>query len=310
MQTLIASFEALRDPETGLIERKYKTVEEAMKGRVHLNTMAKQAFSERDALMRRVAELEARPSQPAAAPAAAAPQPAPALVASRASVDQAQARLDKVLSDIAENGGILDAEAAKAMSKANRELADVIADSRAQERFNERQTAQSADEREWKEVDAYMRTTYPAAERFSEEVALHMQADSLLTEAVNALLAKGNKRGATVLAWKSFEATHGAQVAAQDRAKAEATEAELAAREQVRNEAVEKARKDAGVIVGSAGGAGAHENRNAAGASREEIAAAVEAMRREGDAPGSAAARRFREMVIGPSLDPSIFGPR
>jgi hypothetical protein len=119
---------------------------------------------------------------------------------------------------------------------------------------------------------------------------------------VQALLAQGDKVGATEHAWVSFERAHGAQVASTDRAKAEAKEVELAAREQVRKEEVDKARKDAGVITGSAGGAGAHENRNAGGSSHDDIARAREAMIREGEAPGTPAAAAFRRMVIGPSL--------
>jgi hypothetical protein len=147
-----------------------------------------------------------------------------------------------------------------------------------------------------------MNEKHPQAARFSEEVSLFVESDPLVKRAVNALLAQGDRQGAVETAWVSFERAHGAQVAATDRATAEATEANLAAREQVRNEAVKAARRDAGVITGSVGGAGAHENRNATGASAEEIQAATEAMRREGDGPGSAAAIRFRQMVIGPSL--------
>ncbi len=311
INALIAGYEALRDPETGLIARKYKTVDEAIKGGVHLTHMTKQAFKERDDLLARVRELESRQGQaPAAAPAAAAPQPKPTQVVSRATLDEAQARLDKVLSDITENGGVLDAESSKALSAAQRGVADAAAEVRVQEMFASRSQEENADKADWAKVDAYMKEHHPAAERFSEEVAVYMQSDPLLASAVNALLAQGNKVGATELAWVSFERAHGEQVAAADRAKAEDKEADLAAREQVRKEQVEKARKDAGVITGSAGGAGGHEKTNAGGASREEIQAAVEAMRREGDAPGSPAAMRFRAMVIGPSLDPSIFGPR
>lgn len=312
-EELVAEYEALRDTETGLIARKYKTVKEAIRGGVHLTHMAKQAFSERDTAVQKLADLETENLRlrqtPAAVPTAAAPQPQPSGAPSRAILDQAQARMDKVLSDIAENGGVLDAETAKAMSKASREVADAAADVRVQEMFAKTSNEESADRAEWAKVDAYMADHYPASIRFSEEVALHVTSDSLLGSAVKALLAQGNRTAATELAWKSFERAHGDQIAAEDKTKAESKEADLSAREQVRKEQVEKARKDAGVIQGSAGGAGVHE-RSAAGGSREEIEAARDAMRREGDAPGSPAAMRFRHLVIGPSLDPSLFGPR
>src|SRR6267142_3632624 len=71
---LTAMYESLRDPETGLIGKKYKTVEEAIKGSGHLANMAKQAFRERDELVKKLNELQAGNQQPrnlTAAPAAA-----------------------------------------------------------------------------------------------------------------------------------------------------------------------------------------------------------------------------------------------
>jgi hypothetical protein len=302
---LVALFESLRDPETGLIGKKYRTVEEAIKGSGHLANMAKQSFTENAAL--RAATAPA-PATPAASPAAA-PQPKPVDSPSRARADQAQARLDAVLSSITENGGVLDAETQKTLSAAQRELADAVADYRVQETLASSRKAEDTERDEWRKVDEYMAGKHPAAARFSEEVALHIQSDPLLSSAINALLAQGNKVAATELAWTSFEKVHGEQVEAATRAKAEDREADLAAREQVRKEQLEKARKDAGVIQGSAGGAGVHERAAGVG-SREEIDAAKEAMRREGDAPGSPAAARWRALVIGPSLDPTFFGGR
>jgi len=307
---LVAGYEALRDPETGLIARKYKTPQEAIKGGVHLTHMAKQAFTRAEEAERKLAELSAenmRLRQAPAASPAAAPQPKPTEAPARALLDQAQARLEKVLSDVAENGGVFDGETMKAFSRANREVADAAADVRVQERFAQTSEKESADRAEWAKVDAYMKERHPAAERFSEEVALHLQSDPLLASAVNALLAQGNRTAATELAWTSFERSHGDQIEATVKAKAEDKESELAAREQVRKEQVEKARKDAGVIQGSAGGAGIHQGGVAAN-SREEIEASRDQMRREGDAPGSPAAMRFRQMII--PLDPAVFGPR
>lgn len=303
LDQLVAGYESLRDPKTGLIAGKYESVEQAIKGGVHLTKMAKSAMEERDALAKRLAELEAAGSRtPAAQTPAAAPKPVAALTASQTAAQNAQARLDKVLSDIAESGGVLDAESVKALSKANSDLASAMADLRVQESFATRENADAARDAEWRAVDSYMKEHHPDAERFSEEVSVFVSGNPLVKRAVDALLAQGDKVGATEFAWTSFQKIHGAEVTARDRAKDEATEAELAAREQVRQEQLAKARKDAGVITGSAGGVGAHENRNVTGASREEIAAAMEQMRREGEAPGSPAAQLFRKMVIGPSL--------
>jgi len=306
---LLALYESLRDPATGLILKKYKTFEAAVQGSGHLAIMAKQAFKERD-------EALARLSLPAPVIATSAPAASPAAVpasksttsTSRAKLDEAQAKLDEVLSGISENGGILDSEAAKKLSKAQREVADAAADYRVQESRVQERTSQTEEQDKWKAVDSYMVTNHPESAQFSEEVALYMQSDPLLAAAVNALLAQEKRLEATLLAWKSFEKTHTDMLSAEGRAKAEEKEMELTAREQVRKEKTIEARKDAGVIVGSPGGAGAHENRNAAH-SREEIEAVRDQMRREGDAPGSPAALRFRQMVIGPSLDPRFFGP-
>jgi hypothetical protein len=302
-EQLVAGYEALRDPKSGLIANKYPSVAEAIKGGVHLTHMAKNALAERDLLLEQVRTLEARVANPpVAAPTAAALKPAPTAAVSQTAVDQAQARYDKVLSDISESGGVLDAESSKLLSKASRELAEATANWKVEERFAARDDAGNADRAAWREVDSYMKEKHPAAERFSEEVAVFIDGDPLVKRAVQALLAQGDRVGATEHAWVSFERAHGAQVVAADHAKAEATEADLAAREQVRQEQLRIARKDAGVISGSAGGAGAHENRGATGASREEIESARERMRREGEAPGSPGAMLFRKMVIGPSL--------
>lgn len=308
---LVALFESLRDPDTGLIGKKYKTVEEAIKGNVHLVHMAKDSYKRAEEATRQLLELQNLRQTPAPAYQAAAPQPSPDRVASRATLDQAQANLDAVLSQITENGGVLDGETMKTLSKAQRELAEAAAENRVLETRNLTQEKETADRTEWGQVDKFMTEKYPASARFSEEVALHVESDPLLGDAIRALLREGNfdgKRKATELAWTSFERAHGSQVAAEAQQTNESREAELAAREQVRQEQVARARKDAGVVTGSAGGAGAHENPNAGGASREEIEMLRDAMRREGDAPGSPAAMRFRRAII--PLDPAIFGPQ
>lgn len=308
---LTALYESLRDPETGLIGKKYKTVEDAIKGSVHLVQMAKQSFTERDEALRQLREVEQRGQTSAAVSSPAVPTTNPAVDASRASVAQAQADLDKVLAKIDENDGVLGGELAREYSEANNRLAVATAQASMLEARDVLSAKDVAEKAEWSRVDQYMAEKYPNSTRFSEEVALNMESDPLLLSAVKALLAQNTfdaKRQATELAWTAFERSHGAQLSAEERKTAEEKEADLAAREQVRQEQLAKARKDAGIVTGSAGGSGTHENTNAAGASREELEHLRARMRAEGDTPGSAAAAAYRRAII--PLDPTIFGPQ
>lgn len=304
---LNALYESLRDPETGLIARKYKTVEEAIKGSVHLVHMAKQAFSERDEAVKKLQSIGVlrhtpEPSAPAAPPASAATVP------SRDRLDAAQANLDAVLSKIADEGGVLDGDANRELSKAQRELAEAAAAVHVETTRNSQVEREDADRRAWAQVDQYMTDKYPDSTKFSEEVALHVESDPLLQSAVKALLDRGDKLKATELAWTSFERAHRDAVSQAKLQTDAQKEEDLTARGQVRKEVVDNARKDAGIVTGSAGGGGMHENPNAGSTSPEEIERLRDAMRREGDAPGSAAAMRFRRAII--PLDPNIFGPQ
>lgn len=303
--TLIQLYESLRDPVTNLIAGKYKTVEDAIKGHVHLAQMAKRSFSERDQAVQKLSAIETLRATPTAQSVVSQPV---SPTATR-SLDEAQANLDAVLSKINENGGVLDETTARRLSEAQRGVAEAAADYRVQENLRLRKEQEAAEKNAWDAVDRYMAEKYPAASRFSDEIALFVESDPLIASAVNALLREGtpdSKIKATELAWTAFERSHGAQLAAQEQQTAQQKEADLAAREQVRQEAVAQARKDAGIVTGSAGGAGTHEM-SRQGASREEIADLTSRMRAEGDAPGSPAAAAFRRAII--PLDPSIFGP-
>lgn len=306
VEQVLAMYEALRD-DKGLIMGKYETLEQALKGSGHLANMAKDAYRQRDELQKLLDAERAIPRTPAAAAPAAVPQPTRIEAPSREALDKAQANLDAVLSKIAENGGVLDADSVKDLSKANRELAEATVDFKTREADAAQKQRTATENAEWAQVDDYMSKTHPEAARFTEEVALYVQSKPLLAQAIVSLRQQGKRLEATELAWTSFKEVHGAQVSAEKQAKDTETEASLAAREQVRKEKLDEARRDAGVVKGSPGGAGIHTGAGGA-SSLEEIEAARQAMRREGDAPGSAAARRFRELVIGPSLDPSIFG--
>ena len=217
---------------------------------------------------------------------------------------------DAVLLQVAEDGGILDAESVKKLSAAQSEM------SRAEARFaleESRRNEQDVLDREnarWKSVNEYMSNKYPQADQFANEIGLHVSSDPLLSEAVAALVARGKEVQASELAWLSYQRTTKMLGDVASRADAEKVETDLSAREQVRNEAVERARKDAGIVTGSPGGAGVHQNPDAGGSSQAEIAALAAEMQRTGDAPGSAAAARWRHAVIGRFLDPNLFGSK
>jgi hypothetical protein len=312
LEEVMSAFESLRDPQTGLIVGKFKTFAEAVKGSGHLANMAKQSFQERDAALkqlREIQELGIRP-QPVASPATA-PAPVPStLAASRVALEKAQATLDAVLSKVEEDGDVVNAETLRAHSKAQREVAELAAEVRMQEMQHRQQSAVDAEQNRWKAVDDFMQKNHPESLTRSAEIGLHIQSDPVLQEAVSALVAQGKEVQASVLAWRSYERAVNDGTTVKERAAAEEKEVDLAAKEQVRKELLEKARRDAGVIQGSAGGVGIHESPEAGAPSREELNAAVAQMRHEGEGLGMPAATRFRHLLIGRTLDPSIFGPR
>lgn len=307
---LVAMYEGLRDPATGLISKKYKTVEEAIKGSGHLATMAKQSFTERDVALAEAARLREENiklrTQPA--PLGAAPNRAPGSPPlSRAEVDVAQERLDKVLASLKEDGAVLDAETMEKLSKAQRDVSDASTKFAVQEALSQRDEVAARGQEKWQAVDAHMRTKYPESFNFSDEMSLHISSDPVLQAAVGALVSRGQEIEATELAWTSLKRSMDAGTFATTKAQAEATEVVLAAKEQARQEALTQARKDAGVVTGSAGGVGVHQTPNAVVSNQAEIDAARDQMRMEGDAPGSPAAARFRHLIIGQHLDPSLF---
>ena len=306
---IVAVFESLRDAQ-GLIMGKYKTVAEALKGAGHLANMAKQSFQERDAALQQIAKLQelgARP-QPVASPAAVPAAVPASLVASRAALEQAQARLDAVLSGVEDNGNVVDAETLRAANKATREVAELAADVRVQENLHNRDTAVSAEQGRWAAVDEFMQQNHPDSLNHSAEIGLHIQSDPVLQEAVSALVAQGKEIKASILAWQSYERAVSTGTFAKERAAAVEKEADLTARGQVRQELLDNARRDAGVVQGTAGGSGIHEAGNGAAPSREELSAAVRQMQMEGEGLGMPAATRFRHLLIGRHLDPTFFG--
>lgn len=301
-------WEALKDPNTGLYAGKYPSKAEAVKGMGHVVGMAKDAFTRASTLEQEVerlrSELATRQTQPAASPAAA-PSSSQVPSVSRADAEAAQARLDKVLRDVAENGGVLDEDAVKQLQSGLREAVTVNARAAAEEALLSREGAKAKDDAEWKSVDDFMTKNYPQAEKFADEIGLFVQTNPLISKAVNALVASGDRVSAAEMAWKAFDAARGSVEHATTLAAAQTREIQLEAADQVRKEAVDQSRIDAGIMATSAGGV--HEVRNVA-PSQSEIEAAAAGMRAYGMQPGNPAAAAWRKMVI--PLDPKVFPDR
>lgn len=306
---LPSMFESLRDPATGKILGKYDTIDQAVKGVGHAVQMAKQSFNERDAAKQEVARLaaeleKARQTQSVAAPAAVQSQRLTD-PQSRAAVDKAQASYDEVLRKVVEEGGLLDEEAAKALSVASRELARAEARLATEESFATRDSARSEEQAKWDRVNERMKADYPESEQFADEMGLYVQSQPLLAEAIAARVARGQELEASILAWNEFKKAQDAGLTNASLAAAKTEEVKMEAADQVRKEAVEQARKDAGIPGTSAGGVHARPD---AAPSQTEIEAAAEAMRAYGAQPGNPGATRWRELTIGRSLPPEIFG--
>lgn len=301
-------WDALKDPNTGLYAGKYQTKADAVKGMGHVVGMAKDAFTRAGTLEQEVerlrSELASRQTQSAASPAAA-PSSAQFSSASRAEAEAAQARLDKVLRDVAENGGVLDEDAVKQLQSGLREAVTVNARAAAEEALLSREGAKAKDDAEWKSVDDFMTKNYPQAEKFADEIGLFVQTNPLISKAVNALVASGDRVAAAEMAWKSFDAARGSIEHATTLAAAQTKEIQLEAADQVRKEAVDQSRIDAGIMASSAGGV--HEV-NRVVPTQSEIEAAAAGMRAYGMQPGNPAAAAWRKMVI--PLDPKVFPDR
>lgn len=310
-QNLLGVMESLRDAN-GLIMGKYKTVDDALKGAGHLANMAKSALGRAEAAD---AALRAAAPAPLATPPAAAPAAVPVskpfVPASRPELEAARANLDLVLSKIAEDGGILSGDHAKSLSAAQRELSKQEARALVDEDRERSQHATSSETEKWSAISAYMDSKYPEAKNFTDEVGLFVRSNPLLAEAIDALVAQGRDQRAIELSWIEYDKSRGGSgLPNMSRAEAEVKEADLQAREQVRKELRDAALKDAGIVQGSAGGAGVHENVGSAGSSQDEINAYADGMRRTGEALGGVDAARWRHAVIGRFLPPGLFGPQ
>lgn len=299
-------FESLRD-QNGLILGKYKNVGEAIKGVGHAVNMAKEAFSQRDAATSELERLREEmkfqsQTQSFATPANDLVQPS---VSYNKEIEEAQKAYDEVLSQVVENGGFLDQDAASSLSKAQNELLRVQAKAAAEEALISRENTKNQEQNEWNQVDNFMRQNHPESLKFTDEIGLFVGSDPVIGDAVGTLVNQGFKEKAAALAWTQYKRARDAGELASSINNANVKEAELQAYDQVRKEAVNRARLDAGISGSSAGGV--HERVDNT-PSFDEVQAAANAMRAYGTTPGNAAAARWRELTIGRTLPPEIFG--
>lgn len=299
--------ESFKDPSTGEYLGKYKTPEEFVKGIGHAVTMAKQAFSERDQIKAEMERLRSQISLPSQSqptvPPAVAPNDMPDAIAAREAANKASKRLEQVLSKVAEEGGFLDGNSATDLLSAMRESQEAAARATAEELLLRKEAQKAQEQAKWSQVDEYMSKNHPESSKFADEIELYVQSDPLVAEAVTALAAQGKELRAAEFAWLSFDKARTGKATSELRQAAEIKEISLQAAEQVRKEAVENARRDAGVIPTSA--SGVHESVNMEPTS-DEVEAAARAMRAYGTHPGNAAAARWRELTIGRFLPPDL----
>ncbi len=251
-------------------------------------------------------ELNTARQTPLVTPPVTTQSPRSLGVPSRESVDAAQATYDAVLRQVVEEGGSLDDETRQKLSAAQRELTRAEAKFVVEETLLQRDAAGAEENAKWSAVDAYMNERYPDAKNFADEMGLFVKSDPLVMDAITALSAQpGGEVKAAELAWKMFDRARGGAASVTEQIAAQTKENNLQVADQVRNEVVAQARKDAGIISSSA--SGVHEA-PPAGPSQEEINAAAEAMRAYGSAPGNAAAAHWRNITIGRSLPSELFG--
>jgi len=284
----------------GLYLGKYKTKAEAIKGVGHVVQMAKNAYTRVDAAEQEAARLRAENDQLRRSPAvpvpAAAPTPA-SVAASLADEPIRSAKLDAVLSKLKDEGGILDEENMSALIDGFSELSDLRATRVVDRTLRSREDAKMAEEQKWADVDAHMQNVAPDSLLFSQEIGLFVRSTPLVAAACTALVKTGQEKAAALFAWQQFQVASPvplSEVKAADAAKTVVLEAG----DQARREALDAARRDAGVIGSTA--AGVHETPGAVGPSQEEIDSAVEEMH-------AGNGTRWRALTIGRTLTDPLF---
>lgn len=299
--TSVLDLEQFKDPTTGKYFGKYDSQEQALKGVGHVVQMAKSAFTRNGELEAELTKLRAVGSAPSVQPVAtpAAVQSTTQEIPPASVVLPKSPKLAKVLSDLVENGGVLDAENMQALMDGISDQSRVVAEHTAERVVETRDSAASKDKAEWDKVDEHMRANYPNALNFADEMGLMVQSNPLLAAGVAAKIAQGDRVGAAVEVWKLFSSSQGLQNAVEARKAAETEEIRLAAADAVRREATEQARRDAGVHGSSA--TGIHETPGGIGPSPEQVAQAGAEMMSSG------LGQRWREMTIGRLLTDPLF---
>jgi hypothetical protein len=166
------------------------------------------------------------------------------------------------------------------------------------EQAQQQRTQQEIQDR-WNKVDEYMGVNYPESLAYADQMGIWADNQPEIKAVKDALLQNKNYLEASVYIWNNFKNT----LPALDPATvAEQTRLEAAA--QVRQEAVEAARRDAGLISGSAGGV--HPTPpGQQGVTQQQIDEAARIMQATGNGAS------WRELTIGRDLTgPWFDGPQ
>lgn len=302
-------FEKFKDPTTGLYAGKYTSPEEYARGLGHAMNMTKSTLDENARLNQQLADyakqLEELRQRPAIQPVAA-PLDASADASTRGS-DPMNPKLKEVLTSLednlnAENLGIL----ISAISEQNMQTARQVV----QKELEERDKTARANQNRWDKVDDYMSQKFPDSMKFTRELSLHRQSHPVIDQVVTALIEKNQHEAAMTYLWRDYatEVGLGVREAPAPFVPGAPTKENITkeiqgdAADQVRREAVEQARKDAGILstTGTASGnRGVHETPQTE-ATTEQYAAAVAAL-------NAGHGEAWRNIVFGRQLDHPIF---
>ena len=286
---------------------KWNTKAEAVRGYFNVVNMSKTAFSQAEAQAAENARLlqtvEQLRRQPVATPAAA-PQDSPTSSPSRGKEVVPSPKLDTVLSKLQENGN-LDAEDLSNLVSAISEHSAMVAQKAAQEEYDRRAAVIKAEQDRWIEVEQFMAEKYPDSVNLEDEMALFVKTYPVIGTGVKALIAQDRHEEAMAAVWEMYVKQEGVKPTPKPFIPAPATKENVEreirgdAADQVRREAVDAARRDAGIIGAGSGGHGVHENADA-GAGQGEYDEAVARMR-QGDGT------KWRALVFGADLNHPIF---
>lgn len=280
----LATFDQFKDAN-GKYIGKYDTVEQFVRGIGHAMNMTKETLAANDDLNRRLADqtrqLDELRRQPAPTQGTVRTD-APVADASPAPARKSNPKLAEALASLAE--GNLDAEGLVKLVDVISEHTALAAREAAREEQREREAVAQATASRWDKVDQFMTEKYPDSMKFTTEMGLFTKTNKQIGAVVSALIEKDLHEQAMEYAWTQFVAAHGLKSAPAPFKAAPATpenvekEIKLDAADQVRREAVEEARKDAGILGAGAGNHGVHENQNV-GPTQGELDEAAALMR-------------------------------